>query len=67
MTWTIELPSGWQTSSGAAAAKSGWTRRALYVESRTGPKNGAATRKFAVDFMMLEAKYYPPLRNVSRW
>jgi uncharacterized protein DUF3857 len=60
---TIELPEGWQVGSvpknqNQDAHVVGYTR-----EVENGKNSVHMTRKLKVDFMILEAKYYPALRN----
>jgi hypothetical protein len=60
---TIELPAGWQVSSvPPAQAKDGHVI-AYSIKVENGKDTLHLTRKLTVDFLMLEAKYYPALRN----
>jgi hypothetical protein len=58
---TIELPSGWQTSSVPPPQNQDGHVVLYTLKVEQGPRTVRLTRKFAVDFMMLEAKYYPPV------
>jgi hypothetical protein len=60
---TVELPAGWQVSSVPPVQdKDARAIRYLLKVDRNG-ETVRLTRKLTVDFLLLEAKYYPALRN----
>jgi len=60
---TIELPSGWQVSSVPQAHdQDGHVIRYVFKVD-TVPGTLRLTRKLTIDFLAMEAKYYPALRN----
>ena len=60
---TVELPPGWQVSSVPAALEKD-AKAALYsLKVEPGPGSLRLTRKLKIDFLLLDRKYYPALRN----
>ena len=59
----IELPPGWQVSSVPAALDQ--NGRVVVYSLKVEPSPGALrlTRKLSIDFLLMEEKYYPALRN----
>ncbi len=60
---TVELPSGWQVSSVPPPQNQDGHVILYTLKVDHSPGTVRLTRKFTVDFMMLEAKYYTALRN----
>jgi len=60
---TIELPAGWQVSSVPPPQNQDGHVIVYSLKVDQSPGTVRLTRKFSVDFMMLEAKYYTALRN----
>ena len=60
---TIELPAGWQVSSIPRGQDKDQHVVAYNLKVEGGKDTVHLTRKFKVDFMLLESKYYPQLRN----
>jgi Domain of Unknown Function with PDB structure (DUF3857) len=60
---TIELPSGWQVSSVPSAKDQDVHVVAYSLKVENGKNTLHLTRMLNVDFLMLEPKYYPALRN----
>lgn len=60
---TVELPAGWQVSSVPPAQNQDGHVILYTLKVDQSPGEVRLTRKFTVDFMMLEAKYYTALRN----
>jgi hypothetical protein len=60
---TVELPPGWQVSSVPAALEKD-AKAALYsLKVEQGQGSLRLTRKLTIDFLLLDRKYYPALRN----
>lgn len=60
---TIELPAGWKVDS-VPPPQNQDGHVAVYTEkAENGNDSLHLTRKLTIDFLMLEAKYYPALRN----
>ena len=60
---TIELPHGWQVSSFPPEQVNDGHVVSYALKVEGGKNTLHLTRKLSVDFMFLEAKYYPALRN----
>ncbi|HSZ63494.1 MAG TPA: DUF3857 domain-containing protein [Terriglobales bacterium] len=60
---TVELPAGWQVSSVPPPQNQDGHVILYTLKVDQSPGTVRLTRKFTVDFMMLEAKYYTALRN----
>jgi hypothetical protein len=60
---TVELPSGWQVSSVPRPQDQDGHVIRYTVKVESGKGTLRLTRVLTVDFMMLELKYYPALRN----
>jgi hypothetical protein len=60
---SIELPSGWQVSSMPTAAKQDGHIVAYSMNIENGAGVLHISRKLTVDFLIVEQKYYPALRN----
>ena len=60
---TIELPAGWQVGSVPPPQNKDGHVILYTLKVDQSPGTLRLTRKFTVDFMMLEAKYYTALRN----
>lgn len=60
---TIELPSGWQVSSVPQSQDQDGHVVAYSLKVENGKNTLHLTRKLNVDFMILDPKYYPALRN----
>jgi hypothetical protein len=60
---TIELPSGWQVSSVPPGKDQDGHVVGYSLKVENGKNTLHLTRKLIVDFMMLDPKYYPALRN----
>jgi hypothetical protein len=60
---TIELPAGWQVSSVPPPQNQDGHVILYTLKVDQSPGTVRLTRKFTVDFMMLEPKYYTALRN----
>jgi hypothetical protein len=60
---TIELPPGWQVSSVPPGQDKDSHVVAYSLKVESGKGTVHLTRKLKVDFLILEAKYYPPLRD----
>jgi len=60
---TIELPAGWQVSSVPPPQNQDGHVILYTLKVDQSPGTVRLTRKFTIDFMMLEAKYYTALRN----
>lgn len=60
---TIDLPAGWQVSSVPAAQSQDGHVVAYTMKVENGKDSLHLTRKLTVDFLILEPKYYPALRN----
>jgi hypothetical protein len=60
---TVELPPGWQVSSVPAPLEKD-AKAALYsLKVEQGQGSLRLTRKLTIDFLLLDRKYYPALRN----
>jgi hypothetical protein len=60
---TVELPPGWQVSSVPAAQNQDGHVVAYTLKVDQSPGTLRLTRKLTIDLLMLEQKYYAPLRN----
>jgi hypothetical protein len=60
---TVELPAGWQVSSVPPPQNQDGHVILYTLRVDQSPGTVRLTRRFTVDFMMLEAKYYTALRN----
>ncbi len=60
---TVELPPGWQVSSVPVARNEDGHVVAYSLKVDQSPGTLRLTRKLTIDFLMLERKYYPALRN----
>jgi hypothetical protein len=60
---TVELPLGWQVSSVPSPLEKD-AKAALYsLKVEQNPGSLRLTRKLTIDFLLLQQKYYPALRN----
>jgi hypothetical protein len=60
---TIELPTGWRVDSFPTGHTEDGHVVGYSIKAENGKDTLHLTRKLTVDFLMLEAKYYPALRN----
>lgn len=60
---TIELPAGWQVSSLPAAQKQDGHVVVYSLQVENSRNTLHLTRNLSVDFLLLDSKYYPALRN----